>query len=67
VEPHVKNILFTPNPPSGNVSVKVGIAGYGGRINITFGRIIETSRLEREFFRKLRKRGIPVKIESNIS
>jgi hypothetical protein len=64
---HVENIIFTPNPPSGNISIKLGVAGYKDRISITFGRITHSSELEREFFRKLRKRGIPVKVESNIS
>lgn len=64
---HVKDIIFIPNPPSGKISVKVGVCGYGDGISITFGRTVGSSLLERDFFRKLRKRGIPVKVESNIS
>ena len=64
---HVKDLFFVPNPPAGKTKVKVGICGYGGRVNITFGRVTPSSLVEREFFRKLRRMGIPVKVESNIS
>jgi NRPS condensation-like uncharacterized protein len=64
---HVRNLLFLPNPPAGKTKVKLGICGYDGRINITFGRVTHSSLVEREFFRKLRRMGIPVRVESNIS
>ncbi|MDC7219928.1 MAG: hypothetical protein PQJ59_08310 [Spirochaetales bacterium] len=67
VAAHVKSIHFTPNPPSGKTKIKVGVCGYGNRVNITFGRVTPSSRVEREFFRKIRRLGIPVKVESNIS
>ncbi|MDC7224357.1 MAG: hypothetical protein PQJ60_11490 [Spirochaetales bacterium] len=67
VSSHVENILFTPNPPAGKTKIKLAICGYGERVNITFGRVTSSSLVEREFFRKLRRMGIPVKVESNIS
>ena len=67
VAEHVEDLFFTPNPPAGKTKVKVGICGYKDRVNITFGRVTPSSLVEREFFRKLRRMGIPVKVESNIS
>lgn len=42
-----------------------GVISYGGKIYINFGRNIMESALEKLFFTKLVKMGIPVKIESN--
>jgi NRPS condensation-like uncharacterized protein len=67
VAAHVKDLIFVPNPPAGKMKIKVAICGYDGRVNITFGRVTSSSLVEREFFRKLRRMGIPVKVESNIS
>jgi hypothetical protein len=43
----------------------VGIISFGDSLSITFGSLCERSDVERRFFRRLVKDGIPVKIESN--
>lgn len=43
-----------------------GVISYDGRMYINFIRSIREPVLERKFFTKLRKMGIPVKVESNI-
>ena len=62
---HIKRYDFIPNPPESTTLVKVGIVSYGDEMSISFGRISRSSLVEREFFRKLRKLGIAVKIDSN--
>jgi len=66
LRPYVKRIDFIPNPPEGTTRVKLGIVSFGDKVSITFGRVSSSAILERSFFRKLRKRGIPIWIDSNI-
>ena len=42
-----------------------GVISYGGKIAVSFTRNITEATVERLFFTKLIKLGIPVKIESN--
>ncbi len=43
-----------------------GVISYNGKMRVNFIRSIREPYLERKFFTKLRKMGIPVKIESNV-
>ena len=64
--PHIRQVEFIPNPPEGTTRLKMGVITYGDRMTVSFGRISRSSFVEREFFRKLRKRGIIPYIDSNI-
>ncbi len=65
MRPYVKEFDFilgnratTPN--------NCGVISYDGRMHINFIRSIREPVLEHKFFSKLRKMGIPVKVESNV-
>jgi hypothetical protein len=60
----VTRFEFIP-PPSPGTRTKAGVVSWKDNCYISFGRLIEDPVVEREFFRSLRKRGIPVKIEYN--
>ncbi|MDA3850571.1 MAG: hypothetical protein PF447_04800 [Spirochaetaceae bacterium] len=66
IQQHIHSIEFVPNPPEGTTRVKMGVISLAGKMTITFGRISRRSLVERNFFRKLIKMGIAVKIDSNI-
>ena len=61
---HVERFEFTPPPGRQNV-IKLGIISYNGKAHISFGSLTHEKPVERFFFRKLRKMGVGVKIESN--
>ncbi len=64
VNGRVERIEFIPNPnlPSG---VNSGIISYGDTLYVTFGLLIENREVPTNFFREIRKMGIPVRIETN--
>ncbi|VVS95628.1 alcohol acetyltransferase/n-acetyltransferase [Desulfoluna spongiiphila] len=62
--PFVERFEFYPPPGKQNV-VKIGIVSYAGKVYVTFGSLTEDKIIERYFFRKIRKMGIRVKIETN--
>ncbi|MEK4934054.1 MULTISPECIES: alcohol acetyltransferase [Bacillus] len=64
IEPFIERFEFYPPPSVGN-KIKAGVISYGSYMYITFGNISDIQIVEREFFRKLKKDGINVKIESN--
>ncbi|MDA3810977.1 MAG: hypothetical protein PF518_11700 [Spirochaetaceae bacterium] len=55
---------FIPAPSTG-VKTKATVASFGDKMYISFGRLIKDAPIEKLFFRKMRKMGIHVKIESN--
>lgn len=61
---HIDRMEFYPPPSRGNI-IKVGIISYRERMYISFGSLTESTDIERIFFRKLRKIGVQVKIETN--
>lgn len=52
-------------PPSAGNKLKIVMASYGDKLYISFGKTTGEKDIERIFFRKLRKLGIPVRIEGN--
>ena len=61
---HVTRMDFILGPLSSNRVVLAGLS-YQDALYLNFTRTIRESDLEREFFTRLVKLGIPVKIESN--
>lgn len=61
---HIDSVTVNigPDPHS---KASCAMVGYEGKIYITFGRIIKDAIIERHFFRRLRRLGIPIKIQSN--
>lgn len=51
--------------PDPHAKTSAAVIGYNGNIYITFGRVIKSPVVEKMFFRRLRKFGIPIKIQSN--
>lgn len=51
--------------PNQDTKLSAGIISYGDRIFMTFGSLIDDRSIEKRFFTSIRKRGIPVKIETN--
>ncbi len=64
MERHVTRMDFILGPLSSNRVVLAGLS-YRGTLYLNFTRTIREPLLEREFFTRLVKLGIPVKIESN--
>jgi len=60
----VESIQFLPAPSPSN-KVSCAVASFKDKLYINFGRVIKDSIVERKFFRKLKKQGISVKIETN--
>lgn len=59
----IDQIEFIPAPSTG-LKTKAGIVSFAGNLYISFGRLTAENPIEMIFFRKIRKMGIPVKIES---
>lgn len=45
--------------------LKCAVCAWGGEVVITFTSVFSDSRLQRQFFRKLKEDGIPVRLEGN--
>ncbi|MHA1400607.1 MAG: hypothetical protein ACTSQE_09680 [Candidatus Heimdallarchaeaceae archaeon] len=61
---HILDFQFIPGSnPVRKVSCAIG--SFGDYMYITFGRVVRESEVEKRFFRKLVKMGVPVKIETN--
>lgn len=61
----IERFDFIP-PPSTGTKLKCAVISFDNIFSISFGRLVKNSEIEKEFFRKLIKMGIAVKIESNI-
>lgn len=64
MRPYVNKALFMPGPGKLNAA-RCGIATVGDKLVFTFADIYEETDIEREFFTRLVKMGVRVKIESN--
>jgi hypothetical protein len=51
--------------PNGDTRVSVGVLSHRDKLYTTFGSLIQSRDIERLFFTRLRKLGVPVKIETN--
>ena len=58
---HITDIAFVlgPNP---TLRKAISVVGYGGKLNITIGSVIESRELERLYFTTLSSLGLPVQI-----
>lgn len=65
IEQHVKKFEIYP-PPSIENKIKLAVVTYRGHMALCFGSTVYNTEIEKIFFRKLRKLGIPVKIETNM-
>lgn len=61
---HTRRFILMPGPGKLN-GTRVGAVSYMNTMALTFANIYRESDIEREFFTRLVKMGIPVKIESN--
>jgi NRPS condensation-like uncharacterized protein len=61
---YIKGFEMYP-PPNPKYKISCTVISFKDRLSITFGRLIEGTDIERFFFTKIIKLGIPVKIESN--
>ncbi|MCP3921627.1 MAG: hypothetical protein GY714_03485 [Desulfobacterales bacterium] len=64
IEDQIDRFEFYP-PPSDGTMKKVSMLSYRGKMYISFGSLTNDKTVEKLFFRKLRKAGFAVKIESN--
>lgn len=65
IEAEVEAIEFYPAPSEVN-KIKMCMNAYGDYLYICFGKTTDNTEIEKYFFRRLRKMGIPVKIETNM-
>lgn len=64
LEEHIERFELYPPPSTGN-TLKVTMVSYQEHLYISFGSLSRDRRVEQIFFTKLRKMGMPVKIEAN--
>lgn len=64
LEDHIERFELYPPPSTGN-TIKVTMVSYRENLYVSFGSLTRDRRVEQIFFSKLRKMGIPVKIEVN--
>jgi len=64
LEAHIERFELYPPPSTGN-TLKVTMVSYQDKLYISFGSLSRDRRVEQIFFTKLRKMGMPVKIEAN--
>ena len=64
IEDKINRFEFLPAPSTG-VKTKAAVVSFGDNMYISFGRLIREAPIEKLFFRKMRKMGIQIKIESN--
>jgi hypothetical protein len=62
--PRVERLDFQPSPTKGRTNVAV--LSYKGELRISFGSLDSSREIERLFFTRLRKLGLPVRIECNL-
>ncbi len=65
ISEHIKGVELIP-PPSKNNKIKAGVISFGDKIYITFGKLSREKEIEKIFFRKLRKEGVHIKIQTNL-
>ncbi len=64
IQPYVEAIEFYPAPSEVN-KIKMCLCSYKDHCYISFGKTINSTEIEKIFFRKLRKLGVPIRIETN--
>lgn len=64
MEEHIEKVIFTPGPGI-HTAARCGLATFKDTLTFTFANILEDADIEREFFTRLVKMGVHVKIESN--
>ncbi|MHA1222110.1 MAG: hypothetical protein ACTSSG_05150 [Candidatus Heimdallarchaeaceae archaeon] len=64
IQKEILDVQFIPAPSPSNKSC-CAIVSFNNLLYINFGRVIRESVLERTFFRKLKKLGVDIKIETN--
>jgi len=63
---HFVNKFEIYPPPSIENKIKLAMVSYKDNMTLCFGSTVYNTEIEKLFFRKLRKSGIPVKIETNM-
>ena len=64
IRPYIDAIEFYPAPSEVN-KIKMCLCSYKDYCYISFGKTVNSTEIEKYFFRKLRKLGVPIKIETN--
>ncbi len=64
MEEHIEKVLFAAGPGI-RTAARVGVASFKDTVVVNFANIFEETDIEREFFTRLVKMGVHVKIESN--
>lgn len=66
IQSRVEAIEFYPAPSEVN-KIKMCMNAYRDHIYMSFGKTTENTEVEKHFFRRLRKMGVPVRIETNMN
>lgn len=64
IEPYVERFEAYPPPSQGN-KIKIVTSTFKDKLYINFGKVTKEKEIEKIFFRKLRKMGLQIKIETN--
>lgn len=65
IRPYINKVEVIP-PPSVENKIKLVMLTYGEQMMLSFGSTTDNTEIEKIFFRKIRKLGIHVKIETNM-
>lgn len=65
IEAFVNKFEIYP-PPSIENKIKLAVVTYRDKMTLCFGSTVYNTEIEKIFFRKLRKLGIPIKLETNM-
>lgn len=65
IEHYVNKFEIFP-PPSIENKIKLAVVSYRDKMTLCFGSTVYNTDIEKIFFRKLRKLGVPIKIETNL-
>ncbi len=55
--------IMTPPPPNKMLKISCGVAGFGGKLVLSFSNITQSHEFEEKFLQFLRDQNIPVKLE----
>ncbi|MFW6370872.1 MAG: hypothetical protein ACOC10_06665 [Bacteroidota bacterium] len=64
-EKMIDYFIMTPPPPNKMLKVSCGVAGFGGKLVLSFGNVTQSKAFEEKFIQFISSQNITIKLESN--